>query len=66
MDQVNDQLEQLKNTFVIVEGTQKCAVCGEPFTNDSSIAITQDREKVHEKCLSEEERELAVELKDMF
>lgn len=61
-----DELEKLKNTFTVIEANQKCAVCGELLSNEETIALTKDRERVHVHCLSDEEKKSMLELEDLF
>ena len=61
-----DELEKLKNTFTVIEANQKCTVCGELLSNEETIALTKDRERVHVHCLSDEEKKSMLELEDLF
>ena len=61
-----DELEKLTNTFTVIEANQKCAVCGELLSNEETIALTKDRERVHVHCLSDEDKKSMLELEDLF
>lgn len=61
-----ERLEEIKNTFTVIEGDQRCAICGEQLTNEESTVLTRDRERVHEKCVSEEEKQYMIVLNDLY
>lgn len=61
-----ERLEEIKNTFTVIEGEQRCGICGEQFTNEEPTVLTRDRERVHEKCVSEEEKQYMIVLNDLY
>ena len=65
LDDLKERLNELKNTYVVVDDVQKCAICEEYFTQNDCVALTKDRERVHERCLPEKKDDVVV-LKDMF
>ena len=56
----------MKKKMIIIEPGQECGVCKKPFSNESTIAMTQDQMLVHSECLSEEEKKTATEFLDLF
>lgn len=62
-NQLRRELNSLKNSYVLVNGGETCAVCGEEFRQDDCMVIDVEDKKVHERCCKEKEIEV---LNDLF
>lgn len=51
-------MNSLKNSYVMVNGGETCAVCGEAFRQDDCMVIDGEDKKVHERCCKEKEIEV--------
>lgn len=67
--QLRRALNSERNSYVLVEGGEVCAICGEGFKADDCMVIYGDGKKVHERCYKETEKEAEAELEvqnDLF